>query len=75
MVIILGIRQIEEKQDGQGKGKGEPVKERKRPLSEGTSMTGKAQCWEGVGGAGVGGGAVKKGGTKCLHNRERSKCK
>jgi hypothetical protein len=49
------------------------VKKRKRDLSEGAG--GKAQAGEGVGLTGAGGGAVKKGNSKCPHNRQRSKCK
>ncbi len=49
------------------------MKKRKRDLSEGAG--GKAKAGERVGLAGEGGGAVKKGDSKCPHNRQRSRCK
>jgi hypothetical protein len=69
------------KQEGfQGQGKGEAcyklgykaVENRKPSFVRGAA---KAQRGEGVGRAGAGGGAVKKGGAKCPHIRQRSKCK
>ena len=49
------------KQEGfQGKGKGEAVEKRKRPLSEGAGTAGKAQRGKGVGGAVGGGGAERR---------------
>ncbi len=69
-------KETKHKQEGfHGKGKKEAVEKRKRHLSEGAGTAGKAQRGEGVGGAGAGGGAVKKGGGKCPHNRQRSHCK
>jgi hypothetical protein len=69
-------KEAKHKQEGfRDKGKGEAVEKRERALSEEAGTTGKAQREEGVGGAGAGGGAVKKGGAKCPHNRERSRCK
>jgi hypothetical protein len=69
-------KETKHKQEGfTGKGKGEAVEKRKRPLSEGVGTAGKAQRGEEVGGAGAGGGAVKKARAKCPHNRQRSQCK
>ena len=69
-------KETRHKQEGlQVKGKGGAVEKRRCPLSEGTGTTGKAHRGEGVGGAGAGGGAVKKGGAKWPHNRQRSVCK
>ena len=69
-------KETKQKQEGfQGKGKGEPVENRKRPLSEGAGTAGKVQRGEGVDGAGAAGGAVKKGRAKCPRHRIRSRCK
>jgi hypothetical protein len=58
-------KETKHKQEGvQGKGKGEPAEERKRPLSYGAGTVGKAQPGEGVGGTEAGGGAVKNGNAK-----------
>jgi hypothetical protein len=69
-------KETKRKQEGfQGKGKEEAVEKRKRPLAEGAGTAGNAQRGEGVGGAGAGGGTVKKGAAKCPHNRRKSRCK
>jgi hypothetical protein len=69
-------KETKHKQQGcQGKGKGQAVEKRRHPLPEGVGTAGKVQRGEGVGGAGAGGGAVKKRGAKCPHNRQRSRCK
>jgi hypothetical protein len=63
------------KQGGsKGKEKGKSVGNRKRPMSESVGTVRNQRQREGMAGAGIGGGPVKKDSVDCPHNRDRRSC-